>query len=143
MQQLNIVLNASVTHGKALTALGFPLQVANLEFLTKLYNRTVESERMPDEWRDIILIPIFKNKGDVQNCSNYRGIKLVSHTMKLWERVVERRLRSELTFSEQQYGFMPGKNHYRFIGCFESVDGEVQRRSEGATLCVCGPGERA
>ena len=28
--------------------------------------------------------------------------------MKLW-RVVERRLRSELTFSEQLYGFMPGK----------------------------------
>ena len=30
--------------------------------------------------------------------------------MKLWERVVERRLRSELTFSEQQYGFMRGKS---------------------------------
>ena len=57
------------------------------------------------------------------------------------ERVVERRLRSELTFSEHQYGFMPGKKHYRCIVCFESVDGELQRRSEGATLCVCGPGE--
>ena len=30
--------------------------------------------------------------------------------MKLWERVVERRLRRELTFSEQRYGFMPGKS---------------------------------
>ena len=76
----------------------------------KLYNRTMESERMPKEWRDSFLIPIFKNKGDVQRCSNYRGIKLISHTMKLWERVVERRLRSELTFSEQQYGFIPGKS---------------------------------
>ena len=65
---------------------------------------------MPEEWRDSIVIPIFKNKGDVQSCSNYRGIKLISHSMKLWERVVERRLRSELTFSEQQYGFMPGKS---------------------------------
>ena len=59
--------------------------------------------------RDSILIHIFKNKGDVQSCSNYRGIKLISHSMKLWERVVERRLRSELTFCEQQCGFMPGK----------------------------------
>ena len=67
-----------------------------LEFLTKLYNRTMESERMPEEWRDSILIPIFKNKGDAQSCSNYRGITLISNTMKLWERVVERRLRSEL-----------------------------------------------
>ena len=81
-----------------------------LEFLTKLYNRTMESERMPDEWRDSILIPIFKNKGNVQSCSNYRGIKLISHTMKLWERVVERGLRSELTFSKQQYCFMPGES---------------------------------
>ena len=81
-----------------------------LEFLTKLYNRTIESGRMPEEWRDSVLIPMFKNKGDVQSCSNYRGITLISYTMKLWERVVKRRLRSELTFSEQQYGFMPGKS---------------------------------
>ena len=37
-----------------------------LKFLTKLYNRTMESERMPEEWRDSMLIPIFKNKGEVQ-----------------------------------------------------------------------------
>ncbi len=32
-----------------------------LEFLTKLYNITMESDRMPEEWRDRIMIPIFKN----------------------------------------------------------------------------------
>ena len=80
-----------------------------LEFLTKLYNRTMESEMIPEEWRDNVLVPILKNKGDVQCCSNYKGITLISHTMKLWERVVERRIRREVTFSEQQYGFMPGK----------------------------------
>ena len=68
------------------------------------------SERMPEQWRDSIMIPMFKNKRDVQSCSNYRGIKLISHSMKLWERVVDRRLRSELTFGEQQSGFMPGKS---------------------------------
>ena len=54
-----------------------------LEFLTKLYNRTMESEIMPEEWRDRVLIPIYKNKGDVQSCSYYKGIKWISHTMKL------------------------------------------------------------
>ena len=81
-----------------------------LTFLTKLYNRTMESERMPEERRDSVLIPIFKNKCDVQSCSNYRGIKLIGHTMKLWERIIERRLRRDLTFSNQQYGFMLGKS---------------------------------
>ena len=35
---------------------------------------------------------------------------MISHTMKLWERVVEARLRREVTISEQQYGFMPRKS---------------------------------
>ena len=73
-----------------------------LKFLTKLYNRTMESERIPEEWRDSVLIPSFKNNGDVQSCSNYRGIQLIGHTMKLWERKIERRLRRDLTFSNQQ-----------------------------------------
>ncbi|MFY0383419.1 RNA-directed DNA polymerase, partial [Bacillus sp. YIM B13582] len=81
-----------------------------VEFLTRLFNRILEGERMPEEWRRSVLVPIFKNKGDVQTCSNYRGIKLISHTMKLWERVVEARLREEVTICEQQYGFMPRKS---------------------------------
>ena len=71
---------------------------------------TMESERMPEEWRDSVLIPIFKNKGDVQSCNYDRDINLISHTMKLWERVVEGKLRSALMFSEQQYGLMSVKS---------------------------------
>ena len=74
--------------------------------LTRLFNKILESERMPEEWRLSVLVPIFKNKGDVQSCGNYRGIKLMSHTMKLWERVVEARLKGEVMICEQQYGFM-------------------------------------
>ena len=80
-----------------------------IDFLTRLFNKILKDERMPDEWRSV-LIPIFKNKGDMQSCSNYRGIKLISHTMKLWVRVVEARLRREVTISEQQYGSMPRKS---------------------------------
>lgn len=45
-------------------------------------------------------------KGDVQGCSNYRGIKLNSNAMKLWEGVVNVMLRKEMTISEQQCSFM-------------------------------------
>ena len=57
-----------------------------------------------------MLASIFKNEGDVQSCNNYRGIKLISHTMKLLERIVEARLRREIAISEQQYRFMTGKS---------------------------------
>ena len=59
-----------------------------VQFLTRTFNKVSESERMPEEWRRSVLVPIYKNKGDMQSCGNYRGIKLMSHTMKLWERVV-------------------------------------------------------
>jgi hypothetical protein len=68
-------------------------------WLTKLFNIIFWSNKMPDEWRRSILVPIFKNKGDIQSCTNYRGIKLMSHTMKLWERVIEHRLRKLTTVS--------------------------------------------
>ena len=58
-----------------------------VDFLTTVFNKILESEKMPDEWRNSVLVPIFKNKGDMQNCSNYRGIKLINHSMKLWESV--------------------------------------------------------
>ncbi|KAK3511784.1 hypothetical protein QTP70_021803, partial [Hemibagrus guttatus] len=102
--------------GKAVGPDDIPVEVwkclgeAAVEFLTSLFNRVLESERMPEEWRRSVLVPIFKNKGDMQSCSNYRGIKLTSHTMKLWERVVEARVRKVVEICEQQYGFMPRKS---------------------------------
>jgi len=65
---------------------------------------------MPEEWRTSTLIPIFKNKGDIQECGNYRGIKLMSHTMKIWERIMNNRIRGIVKISEEQFGFMPGRS---------------------------------
>ena len=45
------------------------------------------------------MILIFKEKGDVQECGNYRGIKLLSHTMKVWEKALDERLRLEVEVS--------------------------------------------
>ena len=65
---------------------------------------------MSDQWRISTLVPLYKNKRDIQNCANYRGIKLMSHTMKLWEKVIEKRLRKETTVTENQFEFMPGRS---------------------------------
>ncbi|KAK9133636.1 hypothetical protein Scep_013164 [Stephania cephalantha] len=86
------------------------LREIGLTWLTKLFNKILKSKRMPMDWRRSTLVPIFKNKGDIQSCSNYRGIKLMSHTMKLWERIIDNRLRRETTISENQFGFMPGRS---------------------------------
>lgn len=56
------------------------------------------------------MVPIYKNKQDIQSCVSYRGIKLMSHMMKLWERVVKQRLRQGTSILENQFGFMPGRS---------------------------------
>ena len=78
--------------------------------LTNLFNVILRSSKMPEEWRISTLIPLYKNKGDVQVCGNYREIKLLSHTMKLWERVIEGRIRQDMVIRENQFGFMPGRS---------------------------------
>jgi hypothetical protein len=79
-------------------------------WLTKLFNIIFRSNKMPDEWRRSILVSIFKNKRDIQNCTNYREIKLMSHTMKHWERVIEHRLRKLTSVSKNQFDFMPERS---------------------------------
>lgn len=81
-----------------------------VKWLADLFNILLRDAKMPEEWRRSIVVPFFKNKGDAQSCSNYRGIKLLSHTMKLWERVVEGRVRRMVEISVNQFGFMPGRS---------------------------------
>jgi len=52
-------------------------------WLTDFFNIIFKTAKMPQEWGHSTIIPLYKNKGDAQNCSNYGGIKLLSHTMKL------------------------------------------------------------
>ena len=85
-----------------------------IEFLIRLFNRLFLGKRMPEGWkktyaRRSVLIPIYKNKGDIQCCGNYKGIQLMSRTIKVWERSIEARLRNRVEISKQQYGFMPEK----------------------------------
>ena len=41
---------------------------------------------------------------------NYRGIKLMCHSTKLWERLIEARLRQITSIGNTQYGFRSGKS---------------------------------
>ncbi|XP_070052854.1 uncharacterized protein [Nicotiana tomentosiformis] len=83
---------------------------AGLECLTRLFNIIFKMKEMLEEWRWSTMIPLYKNKGDIQNCNNYRGIKLLSHTMKVWEGVVEVRVRRLVSISNNQLGFMHGRS---------------------------------
>ena len=105
-----------------------------VEWLTEVFRNIMGTEHMPDEWRASTLIPIFKNKGDIQDCGNYRGIKLTSHTLKLWERIVDQRLRSTVEISEQQFGFMPNRSTTDAIFALRQL---VEKYREGQKNLHC------
>ena len=102
-------------NGKATGMDGIPVEVSKclgeegVHMLWDLMKGIYEKEKIPTEWRDSVIIPIYKEKGDIQDCGHYRGIKLMSHTMNNWERIIDRRFREETTNGDKQFGFMPGR----------------------------------
>lgn len=83
---------------------------------------------MPKEWRSSTVFPLYKNKDDIQDCNNFRGVKLLSYTMKLWERVIERRLRKDVSISENQFGFMPDSSIMEAIYLLRKLMGLYKNR---------------
>src|SRR3989441_7730689 len=72
-------------------------------------NEVVRSGVVPVDWRRSWMVNVYKGKGNVLECSSYRGIKLVEHVLKVLERVIEARLRKTAKIDEMQFGFSPGK----------------------------------
>lgn len=54
-------------------------------WLTESINNIIRNKRKTDEFKKKTLQCLYNNKGDIQNGTNYCGIKLMSHTMKLWK----------------------------------------------------------
>jgi hypothetical protein len=72
-----------------------------LELLNKCWNEG----KVPERWGKTILIPLFKGKGG--KCENYRGIALIDHITKLYERILEKGVRRKIEpqLGEEQYGY--------------------------------------
>ena len=51
-----------------------------------------EEEKMPDDFRDALIVSLYKNKGSKADCGNYIGISLLSIAGKIVARVILNRL---------------------------------------------------
>ena len=54
-------------------------------------------------------MPVYKGKDDPLVCGSYRAIKLLEKPMKVLERVLEKRIRCQLSIDNIHFVFMPGK----------------------------------
>ena len=85
---------------------------------TKLWSRIYElvrqiweEERMPEEWKEIIIVPIDR-KGNRNRCENYRGIALGNAVYKIVANIILEKIEPyiEKITGEYQNGFRDGRS---------------------------------
>ena len=87
-----------------------------VQWLKEVLNVVWRSGKTPQEWREAIIIPIYK-KGCRTECGNYRGISLLSVVGKIYARIVSDRLKvlTNALVMDEQEGFRAGR------GCIDQV----------------------
>lgn len=102
----------SMNKGRAVGEDGLPVEIMAAageraeEQLLRVMQMAYKMEAVPAEWQKGVINPIFK-KGEKTECGNHRGITLLSHSGKIYSRVIERRLREyvEPHLGDWQHGF--------------------------------------
>ena len=79
--------------------------------LTRLFKELWAEGEVPQDFKDALIIHLYKNKGDRRLCDNHRGIFLLSIAGKIFARVIVNRLTTQLgsTFPESQCGYRSGR----------------------------------
>ena len=90
--------------------------------LLKLYNTAIKEEKVPHDWTVGMILPIYK-KGNKYNCDNYRGITLLSVVLKVYEQIIQNKLRKiiEPTLTQSQCGFRKGRSAQEHIFTLKNI----------------------
>ena len=85
---------------------------ATLRWLHTLICSAWNTGVIPTDWKRGLIVPIWKGKGDVRECSNYRGVTLLSVPGKVFARVLLNRIRQQLLDHQrpEQSGFTPKRS---------------------------------
>ena len=78
-----------------------------LKSLTNIFNDILFKDKLPEEWTLSSFVLIFKGKGDPLNPNSYRGIKLLEQAFKLYEKILDGRVRKVVDINKMQYEFIP------------------------------------
>ena len=72
----------------------------------------LEHRNHPTDWNRCLVVPLWKGKGDRQDCNNYRGLTLLSVPGKIFARRIIDRVRHHLLEHQhpEQSGFTPKRS---------------------------------
>jgi hypothetical protein len=73
---------------------GIPVSIIKLcvnkfaPVLTEIFNSCIINKTIPDDWKQAVVTPLFKNKGNLNNLNNYRGISVLPPISKIFEKIL-------------------------------------------------------
>ena len=73
---------------------------------------------------------MYKRNDDPRVCGSYRAIELLEQLMKVIERVLEKRIRCQVSIDNMQFGFMPGKGTTDAIFIMRQVQEKHQAKKK-------------
>ena len=76
--------------------------------LTKLYKMSINTGKVPEDWRKANIVPIYK-KGPKNEPGNYRPVSLPSVVCKILERVIEEQLTKHLACLQEADIILPAR----------------------------------
>ena len=107
-------LKTNKAHGLDLTINEFFKNATDglITVFTKIFNLVLETGIIPSAWSLGVIRPIYKNKGNIDDPNNYRGISILSCFGKLFSRIISKRLGIYLEqfniLGPEQTGFRKG-----------------------------------
>ena len=106
-----------------------------METLLELLNAVWNQGIIPTDWEVGVILPIYK-KGDSRDCANYRGITLLSVVAKLYEDILNKRLKDilETQLDEAQCGFRKGRSVHDQIFIVKQIIEKTNKQNKNAYL---------
>jgi hypothetical protein len=88
----------------------------------ELINSIYSEEQLPDQCKEPIIVPVHK-KGDKTDCSNYRGILLLSNSYKMLSNILLSRLSPYIDeiIGDHQFGFRRNGSTTDKIFCIRQI----------------------
>ena len=102
--------------------------------LTDLVAACWEKGTIPQDFRDALIVSLYKNKGDKSDCSNYRGISLLSIAGKILARVLLDRITPTIAkevLPENQCSFRAGRGTTDMVFVLRQIQEKCREQNMG------------
>ena len=102
--------------------------------LLTIINRIHQNEQIPPSWLQGHIIRLYKGKGTKGKCSNERGITLASNIGKVYERIINERVKKVVQITEAQAGGIPGSATVDHLIVMKQTINEIKNKGKTAYL---------